>query len=89
MSALRSDDDADFCSVASRDVALTPQERLVLAVLETNRGRVVGRAELARHSGMTGLSARRCDSVIGGLRRRLGTDAIVTVRSRGWMLSER
>ena len=60
----------------------------MLTVLLANRNRVVGRRELARQAGLNGLHDRRCDSLLVGLRRALGTDAIVTVRSRGWMLSE-
>ena len=60
----------------------------MLAVLLANRRRVVGRRELARAAGLAELSDRRCDSVLVGVRRRLGQDSIVTVRSRGWMLAE-
>ena len=69
--------------------SLGSQERAVLLVLLANRGRVLGRRELARQAGMAELSERRCDSVLVGIRRVLGPDAIRTVRSRGWMLRDR
>jgi DNA-binding response OmpR family regulator len=65
---------------------LTPQERAVFEVLESNVGRVLSRNELARRAGIADLSARRCDSLIVGIRRQLGPDRVRTVRRRGWML---
>jgi len=65
---------------------LTPQERAVYEVLAANAGRVLGRTELARRAGIADLSARRCDSLIVGIRRNVGTDRVLTVRRRGWML---
>ena len=59
-------------------------ERAVLGALLSASGRVLGRAELAERSGLGELSARRVDSILVGLRRHIGTDAIVTVRARGW-----
>lgn len=67
--------------------ALTPREREVLACLLANCGRVIARHELARQAGLAELHDRRCDNVLVRLRERLGTDSIITVRSRGWMLS--
>lgn len=55
-------------------------------VLADNAGRVVSRAEIARRAGIADLSARRCDSLIVGIRRRIGADRVRTVRRRGWML---
>jgi DNA-binding response OmpR family regulator len=67
--------------------SLGAQERAVLNVLLANRGRVVSRRELSRQAGLGELSDRRCDSVLVTLRRRLGAEALITVRSRGWMLA--
>jgi DNA-binding response OmpR family regulator len=65
---------------------LGTQERAVLFVLAESAGKVVSRRELARRVGIADLSERRCDSLLVGVRRVLGHDAIRTVRSRGWML---
>jgi DNA-binding response OmpR family regulator len=67
---------------------LPPQAAAVLAVLTRERGRVVGRAELAERAGLASLHARRVDSLIGVLRRRMGPESVLTVRGRGWMLAE-
>lgn len=68
-------------------VSLGAQERAVIATLFAHRGRVVSRRELSRLAGLAELSERRCDSILVSLRRVLGGAAIITVRSRGWMLS--
>jgi DNA-binding response OmpR family regulator len=67
---------------------LGEQEQTVLNVLLINRGRVISRRELARRAGLADLSERRCDSLLVAIRRALGPQAVVTVRSRGWMLSD-
>ena len=85
VSAAQVDSDASPLGIV---VDLGAQERAVLAVLVAHRGRVISRRELSRQSGMTDLSVRRCDSVLVDLRRHLGRDAIITVRSRGWMLAD-
>jgi DNA-binding response OmpR family regulator len=66
---------------------LTSQERAVYDVLAQHSGKVVSRSELARLAGISALSERRCDSLIVGIRRRLGREQIVTVRRRGWMFA--
>lgn len=55
-------------------------------VLASNAGRVLSRTEIARRAGLADLSARRCDSLIVGIRRAIGAERVVTVRRRGWML---
>jgi DNA-binding response OmpR family regulator len=59
----------------------------VLNALLDSGGRVVDRHQLRRAAGLDELNERRCDSVLVGLRRVLGPDAVVTVRRRGWRLS--
>jgi len=65
---------------------LTPQEQAVYSVLAENAGRVLSRSELARAVGIADLSERRCDSLIVGVRRAVGSSRVRTVRRRGWML---
>ncbi len=65
---------------------LAANELAVLRVLVETHQRVVSRRELARRAGLSDQSERRCDALLVGLRRSLGTDAIRTVRNRGWML---
>jgi DNA-binding winged helix-turn-helix (wHTH) protein len=67
---------------------LGEQEQSVLSVLLVNRGRVISRRELARRAGLANLSERRCDSLLVAIRRALGPESVVTVRSRGWMLHD-
>ncbi|MGZ4674808.1 MAG: hypothetical protein ACXV5U_08440 [Ilumatobacteraceae bacterium] len=67
---------------------LGEQEQAVLGVLLANGRRVISRRELARRAGLANLSERRCDSLLVSIRRALGPQSVVTVRSRGWMLSD-
>ncbi len=67
---------------------LSPADLAVLRTLLTHSGQVLGRTTIQRFAGLDHCSARRCDSVLVSLRRVLGADAIITVRQRGWMLSD-
>jgi DNA-binding response OmpR family regulator len=71
---------------ASPLAPLTAQERAVYDVLVNHAGKVISRSEIAREAGISDLNARRCDSLIVGIRRCVGADRIVTVRRRGWMM---
>ncbi len=66
---------------------LTPIDIKVLEVLVESSGRVVGRDYIARQTGIESSAARRVDASLVALRRTLGPDSLLTVRSRGWMLS--
>jgi DNA-binding response OmpR family regulator len=67
---------------------MTAQELAVYQALLDRRGRVVSRSELARAAEIADLCDRRCDSLIVGIRRVIGSERIVTVRRRGWMLTD-
>jgi DNA-binding response OmpR family regulator len=77
----------DTESVPSRpDIALNERENALLAVLQTNRGKVLARTELARRAGLRDLQPRRVDALLVNVRRIAG-DQLVNVRGRGWMLA--
>ena len=67
---------------------LSEAELAVLRVLMGNPGRVLGRQSLSRLAGLQDSHARRCDSALVTIRRVLGPGSVLTVRRRGWMLSE-
>ena len=60
----------------------------ILRVLSASKGRVVSRESILRLAGLDNVSARRADSSLVVLRKVLGADSVVTVRRRGWMLSD-
>jgi DNA-binding response OmpR family regulator len=67
--------------------SLAPLDIKVLQVLVESSGRVVGRDYIARQTGLESNVARRVDASLVAVRRTLGPDSLLTVRSRGWMLS--
>lgn len=80
------DVDAGTAGIGSSALHLAAPEVAVLAVLLVFAGRVVSRELIARKSGLRECSSRRVDSLLVGIRKAIGTDAIRTVRGRGWML---
>jgi DNA-binding response OmpR family regulator len=59
----------------------------VLQILLESSGRVVGREFIARQTGIESSASRRVDASLVAIRRAIGADSIITVRSRGWMLT--
>ena len=78
---------AEFTSPPDLSASLTPLDHKVLEILVESSGRVVGRDFIARQTGIESSAARRVDASLVALRRTLGHDSLVTVRSRGWMLT--
>jgi DNA-binding response OmpR family regulator len=78
--------EAGTAGIGTAALNLVTPEVAVLAVLLTFAGRVVSRELIARKSGLRECSSRRVDSLLVGIRRAIGADAIRTVRGRGWML---
>lgn len=74
--------------MATTPSGLSTTDSAVLQVLREHAGRIVGRATINRQAGLDHCTERRCDSAIVSLRRVLGQDSIVTVRRRGWMLTD-
>lgn len=66
---------------------LSDKDRAVLRVLVERAGKVTDRISLNKLAGLTG-TPRRCETILVTLRRALGDEAIVTIRRRGWMLTE-
>jgi DNA-binding winged helix-turn-helix (wHTH) protein len=71
----------------SGDSRPTPLDIEVLRILVASAGKIVGRDFIARQSGIDSTTARRVDASLVAIRRWVGSDALVTVRRRGWMLT--
>jgi DNA-binding winged helix-turn-helix (wHTH) protein len=69
-------------------VVLSATDRAILQVLTESLGRVVSRDSLLRLAGIDNVSARRADASLVVLRKVLGAENVITVRRRGWMLSD-
>lgn len=67
---------------------LTPNDLAVLGALLASQGRIISRKVLSRNAGLSSQSERQVDVSLVAIRKVLGKDALLTVRSRGWMLSE-
>jgi len=67
---------------------LSETDLSILRVLSYSKGRVVSRESILRLAGLDNVSARRADASLVVLRKVLGSDSVITIRRRGWMLSE-
>jgi len=67
---------------------LSQTDLSILRVLSDAEGRVVSRESILRLAGLDNVSARRADASLVVLRKVLGAENVITVRRRGWMLSE-
>jgi DNA-binding winged helix-turn-helix (wHTH) protein len=66
---------------------LSETDLSILRVLSDAKGRVVSRDSLLRLAGIDNVSARRADASLVVLRKVLDAENVITVRRRGWMLS--
>jgi len=75
--------------VGDRLVALTPREFVLLEYLIRNAGRAVSKEELIDHvwDSADGVAVNAVEVYIGYLRRKLGTETLMTVRGAGYRLS--
>ena len=67
---------------------LSETDLSILRVLLDAKGRVVSRESILRLAGIDNVSARRADASLVVLRKVLGAKNVITVRRRGWMLSD-
>ena len=67
---------------------LSSAEVAIWRVLQQSSGRVVNRTELMRRAGLSRVTARRIDVLLVAVRRAVGSENLLNVRGRGWMLIE-
>jgi DNA-binding response OmpR family regulator len=67
---------------------LTPREFVLLEYLIRNAGRVIGKAELLDHvwDSATEVAPNAVEVYVGYLRRKIGSDHLLTVRGVGYRL---
>ncbi len=87
---LRLDPSTREVSASGRPVVLTPREFLLLEYLMRNPGRVIGKDELLIHvwDSTDDLAPNVVEVYVGYLRRKLGSEQVVTVRGAGYRLLE-
>ena len=68
--------------------SLSAVDRRILDALLQQEGRVASRDTLMRLAAVESLTNRRVDVSIVVLRKLLGPESILTVRQRGWMLTD-
>lgn len=75
---------------AGETLELTAQEHRILAYLMHHQGKVVSRTELAEHvyDRDSERDSNVIDVLISRIRRKIGANAIATVRGRGFMLTD-
>ena len=78
----------DSDSTVQTPGVLSETDLSILRVLSDSRGRVVSRESILRLAGLDNVSARRADASLVVLRKILGAENVITVRRRGWMLSD-
>lgn len=78
----------DFDSHVQTPRVLSETDLSILRVLSAFKGRVVSRESILRLAGLDNVSARRADASLVVLRKVLGVDSVITIRRRGWMLSD-
>lgn len=67
---------------------LSSTDIAVLQVLVDSAHRVISRETISRCAGLEADSARRPDASLVALRRALGPESFITVRRRGWALTD-
>ena len=84
LGALVVDLDSYSARLEGRDLEISGSQLELLAILITNRQRVMDRTELAELLGLR--HARTVDVLLSNLRQTIGREFVRNVRSRGWII---